>query len=216
MTQHEDFFRKRSTGELAPDRQQRKRPGSKGIFKAEDRACVSTEPLNGEGKMSGEGFVDYYELLQVSPNADDDTIHRVFRHLAKKFHPDTPKTGNPELFNSLVEAYGALTDPARRAAYDARYKQYWDSKWKLAAEAADARGFINDEVLRERLLSLMYVQRRRSVQHRSAAPGGCTYQPLCVDTHNWAGLPSPVTVSATAGARSAPHPGACRSRAEPD
>jgi len=115
--------------------------------------------------MSGEGFVDYYELLQVSPNADDDTIHRVFRHLAKKFHPDTPKTGNPELFNSLVEAYGALTDPARRAAYDARYKQYWDSKWKLAAEAADARGFINDEVLRERLLSLMYVQRRRSVQH---------------------------------------------------
>ena len=38
--------------------------------------------------MSGEAFVDYYELLQVSANADEDTIHRVFRHLAKKHHPD--------------------------------------------------------------------------------------------------------------------------------
>ena len=28
-------------------------------------------------------FIDYYELLQVSPNADEDTIQRVFRHLAK-------------------------------------------------------------------------------------------------------------------------------------
>ena len=33
-------------------------------------------------------FIDYYELLQVSPNADADTIQRVFRHLAKKYHPD--------------------------------------------------------------------------------------------------------------------------------
>ena len=38
--------------------------------------------------MVDQGFVDYYELLQLSPNADDETIHRVFRHLAKRLHPD--------------------------------------------------------------------------------------------------------------------------------
>ena len=36
--------------------------------------------------MSGLGFVDYYELLQVSPNADSETIERIFRHLAKKYY----------------------------------------------------------------------------------------------------------------------------------
>ena len=54
--------------------------------------------------MSGEPFTDYYELLQVSPNADDDTIHRVFRHLAKKYHPDGPGHGDSKRFNVLVEA----------------------------------------------------------------------------------------------------------------
>ena len=47
-----------------------------------------------------EEFVDYYELLQLSPNADDDLIHRVFRHLAKKCHPDAGD-GNAERFRLL-------------------------------------------------------------------------------------------------------------------
>jgi len=37
--------------------------------------------------VSKTGFIDYYELLQLSSNADSDTIERVFRHLAKKLHP---------------------------------------------------------------------------------------------------------------------------------
>jgi hypothetical protein len=51
----------------------------------------------------GEAFVDYYELLQVSPNADEETIQRVFRHLAKKHHPDASTQGDPEHFNRLLE-----------------------------------------------------------------------------------------------------------------
>lgn len=68
--------------------------------------------------MSGNGFVDYYELLQISPNSEPETIRRVFRLLAARYHPDNPETGNAELFVRLVNAYRTLIDPERRRAYD--------------------------------------------------------------------------------------------------
>lgn len=63
--------------------------------------------------------VDYYEFLQISPNAEQETIHRVYRFLGARYHPDNPQTGDPEKFNLLKTAYEALSDPERRAAYDA-------------------------------------------------------------------------------------------------
>lgn len=114
--------------------------------------------------MSGEAFVDYYELLQVSANADEDTIHRVFRHLAKKHHPDVPGRGDRRHFDRLVEAHRALTNAETRAAYDARYQQYWNQTWKVASEAAAGDGLIDDADIRERLLTLFYVQRRRNMR----------------------------------------------------
>jgi len=115
--------------------------------------------------MGGDAFVDYYELLQVSTTANEDTIHRVFRHLAKKYHPDAPDHGNAETFNLLVEGHRTLTNVEARAAYDAKYQQYWDRSWKLASEASDAQGLVDDVGIRERLLSLFYVQRRRSMRN---------------------------------------------------
>ena len=104
-------------------------------------------------------FVDYYELLQVSPNADDETIHRVFRLLAKKLHPDAGQ-GDAKRFNLLVEGYRTLANPETRAAYDVRHEQYWDRTWKVASEASDGQAFVDDADVRERLLSLFYAQRR--------------------------------------------------------
>lgn len=114
--------------------------------------------------MKNESFADYYELLQVSPNADETTIHRVFRHLAKQEHPDAAG-GNADDFNRLVEAYRTLRDPATRAAYDVRYQQYWERKWKLAADSTEAERLMDDEGIRERLLSLFYTQRRRNMRN---------------------------------------------------
>jgi curved DNA-binding protein CbpA len=62
--------------------------------------------------------VDYYEFLQISPNADQETIHRVYHFLAMRFHPDNPKSGDADKFNVLKNAYDVLSDPERRAQYD--------------------------------------------------------------------------------------------------
>lgn len=113
--------------------------------------------------MSEASFVDYYDLMQVSPNADEDTIQRIFRHLAQKWHPDHQQ-GDTERFKRLVEAHKVLTDPETRAAFDVRYQRFWESKWKLAADAADGHGLADDKDVRERLLSLYYVERRSRMQ----------------------------------------------------
>ena len=54
---------------------------------------------------------DHYEVLQVSPRADQDTIQRVFRHLAKRFHPDNAESGDATRFKLIVEAHQILSDP---------------------------------------------------------------------------------------------------------
>jgi hypothetical protein len=63
--------------------------------------------------------VDYYEFLQISPNAEQETIHRVYRFLGARLHPDNPITGDAEKFSLLKNAYEVLSDPAQRAHYDA-------------------------------------------------------------------------------------------------
>ncbi len=109
--------------------------------------------------MNGDSFVDYYDLMQLSPNADGDTIQRIFRHLAQKWHPDRPD-GNPERFKLLVEAQKVLSNPETRAAYDVKYQRFWETKWKMASEASGSQGFMDDKDMRERMLSLYYVERR--------------------------------------------------------
>jgi curved DNA-binding protein CbpA len=115
--------------------------------------------------VSRELFEDHYETLQVSPNADTDTIDRVFRHLAKRYHPDNQQTGDRERFERLVAAQRILTDPEQRTRYDLRYEEGRALQWGLAREAADGQVLDDDRIVRERLLSLLYVQRRRSVKN---------------------------------------------------
>jgi len=68
-----------------------------------------------------EEFADYYEVLELSPAAEAETIHRVYRLLAARYHPDNTQTGDSRKFLLLQRAHEILSDPAKRAAYDAEY-----------------------------------------------------------------------------------------------
>ncbi|MDH5371298.1 MAG: molecular chaperone DnaJ [Gammaproteobacteria bacterium] len=64
---------------------------------------------------------DYYEVLGVSRDADTKTIKNAFRELALKYHPDRNKSPDAEArFKEIAEAYAIISDPKKRAEYDAR------------------------------------------------------------------------------------------------
>ena len=115
--------------------------------------------------MLSSQFEDYYEALMISPNADADTIQRVFRHLAKRYHPDNPRTGNQRRFEVLLRAHEILGHPEARAAYDRDHTVYRAQQRDIVGAASDGTVVDDDRSVRMRILSLLYAQRRRSSEN---------------------------------------------------
>ena len=85
---------------------------------------------------------DYYDVLGIDRNADEKTIKKAYRKLAKKYHPDT-NAGNPDAadkFKEVNEAYDVLGDPKKKKMYD----QFGHAAFEAGADpgaGAGAGGF---------------------------------------------------------------------------
>jgi hypothetical protein len=106
-------------------------------------------------------FEDHYETLQLSPNADSETVDRVFRILVRRYHPDNQETGDPERFTHIVKAHKILTDPEARAAYDVTYEENRASVLRIFDETSKPESYDGDKRIFEGILSLLYISRRR-------------------------------------------------------
>src|SRR5437867_4412542 len=105
--------------------------------------------------------VDYYEVLQISSNAEPETIHRVYRLLAQRFHPDNKETGSESRFREINEAYQALSDPERRAQYDIGHQRLRQERWRLVAKGSEAENdFTSEQLIRMTTLEILYTRRR--------------------------------------------------------
>jgi molecular chaperone DnaJ len=83
---------------------------------------------------------DYYEVLGVNRDADEDAIKKAYRRLAMKYHPDR-NPDNPkaeELFKEAKEAYEVLCDAGKRGAYDRYGHAGVDPQAGMAGGAAGA------------------------------------------------------------------------------
>ena len=105
---------------------------------------------------------DYYEVLQVSPRADRDTIERVFRYLANRFHPDNRETGDAERFREIVDAYELLSSAAKRAQYDLSYERVREARWRMFSQDSVDDNVTADGRIRLAIMSILYIVRRNN------------------------------------------------------
>jgi curved DNA-binding protein CbpA len=121
-----------------------------------------------DGTSGGDPTLDYYEVLQISPNAEPETIHRVFRLLAQQVHPDNKETGDEERFRLLHRAYLTLSDPEQRARYDISYHEARNTRWRPVSTPIRGGDDLElEHVVRLTVLEVLYATRRADLN----APG---------------------------------------------
>ena len=112
-----------------------------------------------------EETIDFYEFLQINPKAQVETIQRVYRFLAARYHPDNPDCGDSEKFLRLNKAYETLSDAARRARYDEELRAK-KPKTSEIFESVDFLDGVEGEINRRlAVLSLLYRNCRNNVHN---------------------------------------------------
>src|ERR1051325_459977 len=112
-------------------------------------------------------FVDFYEVLQISPNAELTTIQRVYRMLASRYHPDNPATGDTDRFVLLQQAYEVLSDAEQRSTYNEEYKLQRVQPLPVFARKEFIVGIEAEGNRRLGILCLLYNRRRDDTNHPS-------------------------------------------------
>lgn len=157
--------------------------------------------------MENKIFVDFYETLEVRPNAKPAAIERRFRSLARRYHPDNQATGNRDKFDAIIEAHETLRDLARRARYhedhntrlpplvepfeddEAAAEPVSEDEDRDEALFFDNLGIDRDISIQNNLLMMLYLKRRRTPREPGIGNGelerlsGCPLDQL--EFHIW-------------------------------
>ncbi|MFN7919824.1 MAG: DnaJ domain-containing protein [Bryobacteraceae bacterium] len=99
-----------------------------------------------------------YEILQLSPNADASTIHRMYETLGRRFHPERGENPDPARYGQVAEAFAILTDSSKKAAVDARIRERRQYRSVIAdgelGDTAEA-----EQAKRRSILLVLYIHR---------------------------------------------------------
>jgi curved DNA-binding protein CbpA len=135
--------------------------------------------------MTSSTAPNYYELLQLSPNAEQLVITKIYRLLAAYYHPDNKQTGDEEKFKSVLKAYEVLSDPTKRSRYNieflgkevassaqprpegpaaaaARSRDELRTKYGANADSALGEEGLSERELRKLMLMVLYDVRRNT------------------------------------------------------
>jgi curved DNA-binding protein CbpA len=104
--------------------------------------------------------VNYYDLLQINPRAEIETIDRVYRILASRYHPDNQQTGDAERFRVLNDAYQLLKDPVKRKEYDRQFEVNPAGPLPIFLGKEFTEGIDSEAKIRIGVLCLLYSKRR--------------------------------------------------------
>lgn len=104
--------------------------------------------------------VNYYDLLQINPRAEVETIDRVYRILATRYHPDNQQTGDAARFRLLTEAYQLLKDPVKRKEYDRQFEVNPAGPLPIFLGKEFTDGIDAEALIRVGVLCLLYSKRR--------------------------------------------------------
>jgi curved DNA-binding protein CbpA len=104
--------------------------------------------------------VNFYDILQVHPRAEPETIQRVYKLFAARYHPDNQRTGDAERFRLIREAYETLIDPERRAEYDKKFDLKQPEPLEVFLNREFSDGIDAEYMVRVGVLCLLYARRR--------------------------------------------------------
>lgn len=104
--------------------------------------------------------MNYYDLLQIHPRAEMETIHRVYRLFASRYHPDNRQTGDAERFRLIADAYKVLSDPDTRAEYDHQLEENQPAALPIFQSREFTDGIDAEAKIRVGVLCLLYAKRR--------------------------------------------------------
>jgi DnaJ-class molecular chaperone len=86
---------------------------------------------------------NYYDILGVAKDADQATIKKAYRQLAKKYHPDISKEPDAaDRFAKIAEAYDVIGDATKRQQYDT-YGRYDNSQFQNRYQSGDFYSGVN-------------------------------------------------------------------------